>query len=172
MLRAHALDRFARANEAAEDIDREHALQARDADFIDARLHIDDTGVVDQARQRAELGVDAREHRQHRGFVGNVGGNDDRAPAERTDLRGHGLGRVQIARAVDGHVPALPGAGDGRGSADAAAGAGDEDAARSVGNGMRVVHFFFRSRSNLRQYWNSSSWISMSTSTTRSWMRA
>ena len=37
VFRTHAQDRFARTQEAAEDVDREHALQARRRDGFDAR---------------------------------------------------------------------------------------------------------------------------------------
>ncbi len=53
--RRHAPDRLGGAQEAADDVDRHHPLQAWFVDLVDARLAVDDPGVVDQHRQWAEL---------------------------------------------------------------------------------------------------------------------
>jgi hypothetical protein len=71
--RAHAPHRLARAQQAADDVDVEHAAPARHAHARPPRGHVDHAGVVDQARQPAQLGVDVREHAQHLRLVGHVG---------------------------------------------------------------------------------------------------
>ena len=109
-------------------------LKRASAHLVQARLHVDDAGVVDQRGEAAEAPVDGLEHRHHRGLVGDVGAHQQRAAAERAHLGGHGFGRRGIARVVDGHVVAALGEQPRGGGADAAAGAGDEgDAGRRHG---------------------------------------
>jgi hypothetical protein len=126
VFRAHAAHRLARADQRADDVDVEHAAPARDAHLVDARSDVDDAGVVHQPVQHAELAVDGGEHRQHLGFVGDVGAHRHRAPAQRAHGRGHGLGRGLVARVVDGHVPTGARAEQRARGADTAAAARDE----------------------------------------------
>src|SRR5688572_11450942 len=63
--RRHALDRLARAQEAAGDVDRQHALDALGRHAFHARAAIDDAGVVDQRADAAELLVHGPEHAHH-----------------------------------------------------------------------------------------------------------
>jgi hypothetical protein len=123
--------------------------QTCNADAVHTHLLIDHAGVVDQAGQRAEFGIDARKHRQHLGFIGDVGRNHDRATTQLAHASCHRLRRKLITRVVDGDVPASFCTGDRRRRADAAAGAGDED--RAHGGRGRAHFFLLASRSNLRQ---------------------
>ena len=123
---AHALDRLARATQGAEDIDREHALPARDIHLVDACGHVHHAGVVDQSGQHAGLAVQPREHRLHLGVVGHVGRQHPGTSALGTHVGGHGLGGCGVARVADGHVPAARSSQAGGGGTDAAAAAGDE----------------------------------------------
>ena len=55
--RGHAPHRFARAQEGAGDVGGEHALEARGVHLVQAHLVLEDAGVVDQRRDRAQLRV-------------------------------------------------------------------------------------------------------------------
>ena len=133
---AEAAHRLARAPERAEDVDGEHALDAGAAHLVHARRHVHHAGVVDQTAERRDVGagqpVELHEHRHRLGLIGHVGLQQHGAPAQRTHVSGHGLGGGVLA-VVDGHVPAARRGQPGRGCADAAAGAGDEQGALEPG---------------------------------------
>src|SRR4051812_3839585 len=117
----HATDRFARAIEAAEHVDREHPLQALGAPLVDARHEADYAGVVHQHADASELPVELLEQAHHVGFLRHVTGQSDAR-----DLAREGFGRLAVTHIVDGHaVAALGGEARGRG-ADAASAARDE----------------------------------------------
>src|SRR6266404_4790343 len=120
MPRRHALQRLARAEEAAGDVDCDHALEARHAHLVHPRSAIDHPGVVHQHRKAPETLIDLREHaydvRLHR---------DVASDRDAVDLARERLARAAIAHVVDADlVAALRCEPRGRG-ADAAARAGD-----------------------------------------------
>ena len=61
--RRHPLHRLARAEDAAGDVDRHHALDALGGHLVDPRRRPDDAGIVDERAQRSELvgGLEQRE---------------------------------------------------------------------------------------------------------------
>src|ERR1035437_2822008 len=63
--RAHAFDRFPGAQETAQHVDVEHALESCHAHLIDTLCHVHHTGVVDQCAESPQPGVDGFEHRHH-----------------------------------------------------------------------------------------------------------
>ena len=133
MARAHAAHRLARADQGAEDVDGQHALQARAAHLVQTRRHVHHAGVVHQAGEHAaavaRVAVQRGEHRAHLAFVGDVGAQRQRTPAVGAHGVGHGFGRGLVVGVVDGDLPTLGGGQARRGGTDAAAGAGDEQQA-------------------------------------------
>src|SRR5258706_1198204 len=121
VLLRHALHRFARAEEAAGDVDREHALHALGRHLVDTRCQVDDAGVVYEHRDTPKLLVDLAEHAQHVALGCDVAWNRNGTRFPR-QLLGGGL----VMHVVQRHlVAALYREAYGRG-ADAAAATGDE----------------------------------------------
>ena len=121
MASRHALQRLARAQEAAGDVDREHARDARRAHFVDPHAEVDDAGVVDQHREAPEAPIHLAKHAHHLGLLRDIGGDRDAAGFARQRLGG-----VAIAHIVDGDLVAALGRKPRRRGADAPAAAGDE----------------------------------------------
>ena len=115
-----------RAQEAADDVDRHHPLQARLVDLVDARLGIDDAGVVHQHRQRGEVALRLAKQALDVGLVAHVGADRDGGAARRSDLGHDGVRGPFVLQVVDrDRVPARRGQPRGGGTNPAAA-AGDE----------------------------------------------
>jgi hypothetical protein len=106
VFRRQAAHRLARAVEAAENVDCEHALQARRVHLVDAGRLVDHAGVVDQAGQPRQLAVDALEHGRHLGRIGHVGLHGQRLAAGGADACDQRVGCRGVARVVDGDRPA------------------------------------------------------------------
>jgi hypothetical protein len=96
--RAHAAHGLARAQERAQDVDVEHALQARQAHVFHAAGHVHHAGVVDQRVQPAPLCVNGGKHGQHLRLVGHVGLHGECGAAAGVDLLHHGLGASALMR--------------------------------------------------------------------------
>jgi hypothetical protein len=106
MAGAHPAHGFARAHHAADDVDGEHALQARGGHLVDPRRDVDHAGVVHQAGEPAELGVDGVEHRQHLVLLRHVGLHRDGGAAGGADVAHHLVGGERVGGVVDGDRPA------------------------------------------------------------------
>src|SRR5438309_4045580 len=119
--RRHALHRLACAEEAARDVDGEHALEARHAHLIDARRAIDDPRVVREHREPAQAPIHLGEQAHDVGFHRDVGGDGEAA-----DFARERLARAAIAHVIDAYLVAAPGGEPRRRGADAAAGARNE----------------------------------------------
>jgi len=105
---------------AADHVDREHALQPLDRHRLEARLHVDDAGVVDERGERRQLGIEGGEHLQHLGLVGDVGLQGQRGAAGVADARDHALGGGGAVRVVHRDGPAVLRGEPAGGRADAA----------------------------------------------------
>jgi hypothetical protein len=105
----------------------QHAFEARDADLVDPRLHVDHAGVVDQGGEASELGIDLLEHRHHLCLVADVGLHGDRRAAVCTDGSHHLVGGQRVARVVDRDRVAATCRLQSRRGADASAASGDQE---------------------------------------------
>src|SRR6185503_15792436 len=123
VLRRHALHRLARAQEAASDVDREHALDALGGQVLDARAAVDDAGVVHQHVEVTQLVVDGLEQAHYVGFDRHVALDRDRVV---TELLGQLVRRALIRPIVHAYAVAAFCRQPRGGGADAAAAAGDE----------------------------------------------
>ena len=108
MARAHAQHRFAGADDRADHVDVEHALQAGNAHRVDPGADVDHAGAVDQPREPPQLGVDLLEHGQHLLLAGNVGLDRHSSAPGSDDLPHHIVCGRRIGGVVDRHLPAGP----------------------------------------------------------------
>ena len=125
--RRHAAYRLPGAEERADDVGAENPFEAVRPHFVDARLAVDDAGVVDQGVERAEGHVDGLEHAQDVGFDADVALDADGLAAGFHD-RAHKCGRRRLVQCVvHRDAPTAPRRDPSDGGADAAAAAGDEE---------------------------------------------
>src|SRR3984893_7217788 len=122
--RRHPLYRFARAKNAAGDVDRHHALDAFGGHLVDARRRSDDAGVVDERAERSEF-VGCLEQREDIAFACDIALHRDRLAVLRLDGGDHVTCRGFIAGIADANPKTAAGGGNRGGAADAAAAAGD-----------------------------------------------
>src|SRR5688500_15986578 len=114
----HALHRLARAQEAAEHVDREHALDALGRHRLAARAAVHDPGVIHEHIHAAELLVDGFEQAHDVGFGGHV-----RLHRQAADLARELFGRVLFLAVIDADAIPAPGGEPRGGGADAASAA-------------------------------------------------
>jgi hypothetical protein len=124
--RRHAAHRLARAQEGAGEVRRQHALEALERHVLQARLALEDAGVVDQRRDRPERALRGVEHARDLPLGAHVGLQRERAPAGGRDFGDHRFGRRTIAQVVDAHRVAARGREPRGRRADAAARARDQ----------------------------------------------
>ena len=124
--RRHAADALSRADERAGHVCREDAAEPRRIHALDARLALQDAGVVHQPQEGPELRIDGLEQADDVGLAGDVGLDGDRPAAQRPHLGDHrlssGLVRAEVHADV---VAALRRQARGRG-ADSTTRTGDE----------------------------------------------
>ena len=92
--RRHAAHRFARAEERSDDVGGEDPHDTRRIHRLDAHLRLEDAGIVDQRRHRAECPVAGLEQPDDVGLDGDVTLNCDGAATRRDDGGDDGIGRV------------------------------------------------------------------------------
>ncbi|MNE22444.1 hypothetical protein D3C80_1156530 [compost metagenome] len=126
MAGGHALDGLPGAEEAAHHIGPQDPLQPGHVHVFQAHLAFQHAGVVDQHVQASELPVQVFEHAQHLRFIAHVGAKGQGATAAGLDLAHQRLGRLPLLAVVDAQGVAALRRQAGGGSADAAAGTGDE----------------------------------------------
>src|SRR5712664_1709538 len=126
MSRRHPLYRFARAQNAAGDVDRHHALNPLGGHFVDARRRPHDAGVVDERAERSEC-VGRLEQREDVALVADIAFHRDR-PAVTGFDRGDDAARGGLIAGIADADPKAPRRGGNRGgAADTSASAGDDD---------------------------------------------
>jgi hypothetical protein len=128
-----ALDRLARAEEGAPEVDADHLVEVRGRELV-RRLRDLDAGVVDQDVEAAELVERVLEHAHDVVFLGDIALDEDVADAVLAHARDTGvnlllgvLGLLGLTQIVDGDVCAVLGEADGDRLADTRCPAGDED---------------------------------------------
>ncbi len=125
MPRRHPLHGFAGTQNAAGDVDRHHALDARCRHLVYPRGAPDDAGIVDQPAKRSEP-VGRLEQRQDIALFADIAFHRDGLAVVRLD-GGHHLARGGlIAGVADTNPESACRGGDCGGAADAAAAAGDD----------------------------------------------
>ena len=90
----HAGDRLAQGEEAALHVGRQHIVQHRLGDLVQARDRAGDAGVVDQGGGAAKLAIGGLEQAGGVGGAGGVGLDGDGDAAGGADLAHHALGMV------------------------------------------------------------------------------
>src|SRR6266403_4001815 len=110
-----------RAQETADDVDREHALQPLDRHVFDARAQIDHAGVVDQRRYAPQGSLRLAEQADDVVFARDVGGHGNAA-----NVLGELLRSRTLAAIVHAHCVAALRRQARSGRADAATAAGDD----------------------------------------------
>src|SRR6185436_11319020 len=108
------------------DVRRKDALDARGVDALDAGVGPQDSRVVDERGDRPELTIAALEQSHDVALARHVGLNRGRRATTRHDAGDDAFGRITLFAKVDGDRIAARGGERGRGRADAATGAGDE----------------------------------------------
>jgi hypothetical protein len=125
--RRHAAHRFARAEKCPFDVGGEDAVEPGRVDVLDARLTLEDAGVVDERGNRPEPGIHGLEQANHVRLRGDVGAHGQRFAPRRGDPGNHLVGGGGVRSIVHAHgVAALGGEPRGR-RPDPARAAGDED---------------------------------------------
>jgi len=135
----HAEDGLAGAEERSEDVGGEDTVQAGGVNLVEAGLRFDDTGVVDQGGDGAELARGLVEEADHFLFVADVGLEGDGGASVVADGGDYFFGGGLVAVVVDADVESASGGALGGGGADAAAGAGDEEDGRIGGGHMAGI---------------------------------
>jgi hypothetical protein len=111
----------------AQNIDIEHAPHPLDAHIDQPRARRDDPGVDDHPVERAERARRAFEHLEHVSFESDIAMQRDTPAAGALNFANDALRALFVADVIDADRPAAPAGQQGRGAADAARGASDED---------------------------------------------
>ncbi len=123
----HACHGRLRAHEVAHHIGGKHPLKARHIHALHPRIRRDDARVVDQGVQRWAFAVDKGKQGLHLIGLRHIGSHAPGLTAGRLDVFDHGLRGGLIAGVIDANGVALQGQQTGRGRADAAPAASDEN---------------------------------------------
>ena len=143
VLRGHAANGLAGAEETSKDIDGKDAVEAGGIDIFETRLQFDRAGVVDQRGDRAELLRGRFEEADHFFFVTHVSLDGNGRAVIFANRCSYSFRSRLLAEIVDADSESAGGGQESGGCSDAAAGSGDDqDLVRGRHSGGRTSQYF------------------------------
>ena len=127
MLCRHPSHGFACAEEAADDIRGKNAVEPGRVHLLDARLCLQDPGIVDQGGNAAKGGIDLREKTHDVFFAAHIGLNRHGLAPRGGDVAHHGFGSLPVRQVGNAHGIARRCGQTGRCRADPSSPSGDDN---------------------------------------------